>query len=93
VIQPGNVGGEAAGPRIARRLGSTPRERGSSQGMNCPDVFELASGDFAIIGTDQSSELDGELPGLNASRATYERTIVIPRQVLMHALEQLNQES
>ena len=92
MTHPGGVGGETAGPRIARRIGSTPQDRGSSQGMNCPDVFELTTGDFAIIGTDQSSELDGELSGLNASRATYERTVVVPREVLMHALEQLNQE-
>jgi hypothetical protein len=92
-MQPVDVRSGTTAPKIARRLGSTPEERGSSQGMSCPDVFELASGDFAIIGTDQSFALDGQLPSLNASRAAYERTVVIPRQVLMHVLEQLNQES
>ena len=90
---PDGVGGETAGPRIARRIGSTPQDRGSSQGMNCPDVFELTTGDFAIIGTDQTSELDAELPRLRASRADHERTVVIPRPVLMDALSHLTQEA
>ena len=84
--------GEAT-PKIARRLGSTPQERGSSQGMSCPDVFELASGDIAVIVTDQTSEFDPELLDLSASRAEYERTVVIPRELLLAAMRQLSQEA
>lgn len=92
-MEPSGVPGKIATPTIARRLGSTPQERGSTQGMSCPDVFELESGDFAIIGTDQTAELDSQLPDLGASRAVHERTIVIPRRVFMDALQHLSQVS
>jgi hypothetical protein len=38
--------------KIERRIGSTPQQRGSLNNGTCPDVFELTSGDFAIIGDD-----------------------------------------
>jgi hypothetical protein len=79
-------------PVIARRLGSTPAERGSNSAVSCPDIFELASGDFCIVGTDYTQELDIQLPNMNAARAPYERTVVIPRRVLLDAFEQLNGE-
>lgn len=91
-MKPVDAGGEVTALKIARRLGSTPLERGSGQGMSCPDVFELASGDIAIIGTDQTAELDNQLAEINASRATYERTVVIPRQVLMDVIQHLHRE-
>ena len=28
----------------------------------CPDIFELSDGRFAIIGTDVTEQLDGNLP-------------------------------
>jgi hypothetical protein len=69
---------------IARRLGATPRERGSANNCSCPDVFELTDGRFAVIGTDMTEELDGALPA-DASRATYERIVVITRDTLVRA--------
>jgi len=71
-------------PRIARRLGASPQERGSANNCSCPDIFELADGRIAIIGTDLTTELDGILPA-DASRADYERIVVITRDTLLRA--------
>ncbi|WP_427921962.1 hypothetical protein [Streptomyces sp. cg40] len=70
--------------RIVRRLGDTPSQRGSASGANCPDLFELADGDFAVIGTDRTEELEGVLP-IDASRADHERIVVITRETLIRA--------
>ncbi len=67
-----------------RRLGSSPRERGSLNGETCPDVFELSDGNFAVIGTEATAELDGELPA-DAGRADYERIVVVSRETLLRA--------
>ncbi|MFH8496714.1 hypothetical protein [Streptomyces coeruleorubidus] len=70
--------------QIVRRIGVPPRERGSTSGANCPDLFELADGNFAVIGTEATTELESELPG-DASRADYERIVVITRETLVRA--------
>lgn len=69
---------------FVRRLGDSPRQRGSMSGENCPDILELSDGSFAIIGTDRTDELDGKLPS-DASRADYERIVVITRETLLRA--------
>jgi hypothetical protein len=78
--------GEAEGPplRLLRRIGASPRERGSASNCSCPDIFELSDGRFAVIGTDLTDELDGVLPS-DASRADYERIVVITRDTLARA--------
>ncbi|MEU6356454.1 hypothetical protein ABZ896_45305 [Streptomyces sp. NPDC047072] len=70
--------------QIVRRLGASPRERGSTTGATCPDIFELADGNFAIIGTDVTDSLDSQLPP-DAARADYERIVVITRETLLRA--------
>ncbi|WP_327359094.1 hypothetical protein [Streptomyces sp. NBC_01304] len=67
-----------------RRLGATPQQRGSLSGGNCPDIFELSDGSFAIIGTDRTDALDGQLP-FDASRGNHERIVVITRETLLRA--------
>ncbi|MFD0549881.1 hypothetical protein ACFQ0X_12250 [Streptomyces rectiviolaceus] len=67
-----------------RRIGASPRARGSVSGQNCPDIFELSDGNFAIIGTDATTALDAELPS-DASRAAYERIVVVTRETLVRA--------
>jgi hypothetical protein len=67
-----------------RRLGSTPRERGSLNNTTCPDVFELTNGDFAVIGTDATEDLEAKLPP-GSARADYERIVVITRETLVAA--------
>ncbi|MER6630871.1 hypothetical protein ABT301_22080 [Streptomyces sp. NPDC000987] len=70
--------------QIIRRLGTPPTARGSVTGANCPDIFELSDGRFAVIGTDATEELESELPA-DASRAAYERIVVVSRETLIHA--------
>ncbi|GAA2360621.1 hypothetical protein [Dactylosporangium salmoneum] len=70
--------------QVRRRLGSTPRERGSRNEASCPDIFELADGRFAVIGTDMTGDLRGQLPP-DAGVASYERIVVISRDTLLHA--------
>ncbi|MEU8944959.1 hypothetical protein [Streptomyces sp. NPDC048489] len=70
--------------RIVRRVGATPRERGSATGQSCPDIFELSDGRFAVIGTEATQELDPELPP-DAARADYERIVIITRETLLRA--------
>ena len=68
--------------RIVRRLGSTPAQRGSTLG-NCPDLFELDNGDFAVIGT----VIDHTRLGLppDAGVADHEVTVIVPRAVFTDA--------
>jgi hypothetical protein len=70
--------------KIVRRVGVSPRERGSTTGQTCPDIFELSTGDFAVIGREATAELDHELP-TDAARADYERIVVITRETLVRA--------
>jgi hypothetical protein len=70
--------------KIARRLGVPPRERGSVTNGTCPDIFELADGRFAIVGTDATDQLDSVLPP-DAGRADYERIVIITRETLVKA--------
>jgi hypothetical protein len=67
-----------------RRLGDSPRQRGSLTGETCPDVFELSDGNFAVIGTDRTEDLDALLP-VDAARADYERIVVVTRDTLLRA--------
>lgn len=53
-------------------------------GQSCPDIFELSDGNFAIIGTEATALLDHELPH-DASRADYERIVVVTRETLIRA--------
>jgi len=69
---------------IVRRIGASPRERGSLSGETCPDIFELSDGNFAVIGTEATATLDAQLPH-DAARADYERIVVISRETLIRA--------
>jgi hypothetical protein len=70
--------------KIVRRIGVPPSSRGSTSGANCPDLFELSDGNFAVIGTEATEALERELPA-DASRADYERIVVISRETLIRA--------
>ncbi|MEV7142882.1 hypothetical protein [Streptomyces tauricus] len=71
-------------PDITRRIGASPRQRGSVDGQTCPDIFELSDGSFAIIGADRTDALDGKLPA-DAGRSSDERIVVITRETLIRA--------
>ncbi|MGW7416834.1 hypothetical protein [Streptomyces sp. NPDC054863] len=73
---------------IVRRIGASPRARGSASGQTCPDIFELSDGNFAVIGTESTASLDDKLPP-DAGRADYERIVVISRETLIRAKEDI----
>ena len=76
---------------ILRRLGIPPQERASAACVacdNCPDLFELEGGDFAVIGFDLTDEVRSHLPA-DAGCGAGERIVRIPREVLVAARESI----
>ena len=69
-----------------RRLG--PKGQNSSAscagGSSCPDILEMESGDFAIIGTDITEEARGSLLA-GTGCGPGERIIRVPRQTMVLA--------
>ncbi len=47
-------------------------------------MFELSDGNFAVIGTEATEALERELPA-DASRADYERIVIVSRETLIRA--------
>jgi hypothetical protein len=52
--------------------------------QGCPDIFELASGDFAIIGIDITEAFVKHLPP-SAGCGPNERIVLVPRKTLVLA--------
>jgi hypothetical protein len=52
--------------------------------QGCPDIFELASGDFAIIGIDITEASAKHLPP-SAGCGPDERIVLVPRKTLVLA--------
>lgn len=69
-----------------RRIGPDPHASGAqTPGLQgCPDLFELETGDFAVIGKDITAEAAAKLPP-GATCGPDERIVVIPRQALVLA--------
>jgi len=69
-----------------RRLGPDPHANGAKTAAlnNCPDIWELESGDFAIIGIDMTEAVGSKLPP-TASYGPDERIVWIPRNLLVNA--------
>jgi hypothetical protein len=69
-----------------RRLGPDPHENDAkSVGCSgCPDIFELANGDFAVIGADITDAAAPKLPP-TAGCGPDERIVRIPRKLLVDA--------
>lgn len=69
-----------------RRLGPDPHAGGmrTFAVRGCPDILELDSGDFAIIGTDITGIATDQLPP-SASCGPDERIIRLPRRTLVFA--------
>ncbi|SDG65020.1 hypothetical protein SAMN05421505_106123 [Sinosporangium album] len=78
--------------KFMRRIGPHPHDRpqggGSTGQSSCPDIWELDSGDFAIIGFDGHNDLIGNLPH-DANCHSDERIIIIPRETLILAKPQI----
>ncbi len=68
-----------------KRLGPDPHANGAQSAgcQGCPDIWELDTGDFAIIGLDMS-DMTGKLPP-SASCGPDERMVRVPRNVLVGA--------
>ncbi|MEU4692335.1 hypothetical protein [Actinoplanes sp. NPDC023714] len=82
------MGGALPAAPVLRRVGLAPAERGSVTDCTCPDVFELEDGNFAVVGTDRTSELEGMLPP-DAGVAPYEKIVVINRDTFLAAAKDL----
>jgi hypothetical protein len=69
-----------------RRIGPDPHANGRQTVAlnNCPDIFELTSGDFAIIGIDITETAKAKLPP-SAGCGPDERIVFIPRNLLVEA--------
>jgi hypothetical protein len=69
-----------------RRLGTDPHAGGakSAGGSGCPDIFELESGDFAIIGIDITERAKRKLPA-TAGCGSDEAIVLVPRKTLIGA--------
>ena len=66
---------------FVRRLGKSPAELGlTSQSETCPDIWELSSGDLAVIGRDVTEQVADRLPD-GVSIGPDERLVVIPRSL------------
>jgi hypothetical protein len=71
---------------LLRRLGPDPHLDGSQTPAltGCPDIFELETGDFAIVGQDITAKIIAELPP-GSTCGPDERIIIIPRKTLVLA--------
>ena len=69
-----------------RRLGPNPHQHGAQTpaAQGCPDIFELQTGDFAVIGKNITGEAAAKLPQ-DASCGPDECIVMIPRQMLVRA--------
>ncbi len=68
-----------------KRIGPDPHENGAQTVgcRGCPDIWELANGDFAVIGIDMT-DVAGELPP-TAGCGPDERIVRLPRSLLVNA--------
>ena len=78
---------------IKRRLGPDPHEGGyqTPNLSGCPEIFELGSNDFAIIGKDVTDALRSKLPP-GAGCGPDERIIEVPRRTLVLARPDIPQD-
>lgn len=77
-----------------RRLGPDPHASGQKTPAldGCPDIFELTSGDIAIIGKNITEEARKHLPR-DASCGPDECVVQIPRRTFVLAAPDLERES
>jgi hypothetical protein len=71
---------------FAKRIGPDPHANGAMTIAlnNCPDIWELESGDFAIIGIDITDKAISKLPP-TAGCGPDEKVVLIPRNLLVNA--------
>jgi hypothetical protein len=73
-------------PVFLRRLGPDPHADGAQtiSCKGCPDILELESGDFAVIGIDMTEKAVPHLPQ-TVGCGPDERVVWIPRATLVNA--------
>ena len=73
-------------PEFLRRLGPDPHANGARTVacFGCPDIWELADGDFAVIGIDMTAETKDRLPP-TAGCGPDERIVRVPRKTFVLA--------
>jgi hypothetical protein len=71
---------------FTRRLGPDPHAGGARTIAlhGCPDIWELANGDFAVIGIDITDAVKTKLPP-TAGCGPDERIVRVPRSLLVDA--------
>lgn len=69
---------------ILRKLGPPTDAALCVHGHACPDLFELVTGDFAIIGADITQEASACLPP-GSGCGPQERIVRVPRRTLVMA--------
>jgi hypothetical protein len=71
---------------ILRRLGPDPHANGATTSClkGCPDILELVTGDFAVIGKDITGDTMAHLPP-TVGCGPDERIVWIPRKTLVLA--------
>lgn len=69
-----------------KRIGPDPHENGAQTVgcQGCPDIWELANGDFAVIGIDITDVALPKLPP-TAGCGPDERIVRLPRNLLVNA--------
>jgi len=69
-----------------RRIGPDPHRNGrkTEAASGCPDIWELESGDFAVIGITMDREAATQLPP-TAGVGADETMVRLPRRVLVEA--------
>ena len=71
-------------PLFLRRLaGPLDGPRACQSTYGCPDLWEMAGGDFAVIGEDITA-LASQLPA-SAGCGPHERMVRVPRELLIRA--------
>jgi len=71
--------------QFKRRIGPDPHEGTETPAaVGCPDVWELDSGDFAVIGIRKTRDLSPRLPE-SASCGPDEEIVIVPRRILVAA--------
>jgi hypothetical protein len=74
---------------FVRRVGEDPHAGGETPNLeNCPDVWELSSGDFAVVGLDATIDLGSRMPA-TASCGPDEALVIVPRATMLSAAKDL----
>lgn len=75
---------------IIRRIGSTPAQRGSSGGANCPDVLKIDGG-YLVIGKilPATTDMRALLAAHGASIGDDEQAVIVPDNCMHDAADDI----